>query len=378
MIKLLHTADIHIGSPFKWLGEKGKEQRRQIKRTFSKVVDLAIEEKIDVFLIAGDLFDSNLLSQNEIDYIVSEFRKLQEKRIPACLIGGTHDCLGINSILRRCRFKESLSNVFLLDDETPFKAFEHLGVTIHGKSLDTNKSSKNPLQELGKTDRSRFNVGMIHGSAKIEGKYAQDDWPFPIEMIDKLEGFNYLACGHWHTYYELPTKVIKAAYSGSPEIIAVDQADSGNILIIEISDDGKTKIMPRRVGVKKHNKIELDAEDIFKNDKLKNEIEKHADPNVILEILIKGLVDLGQKRENIVESMNDEYAERLFKLIIRDESHLKISDIKLSDYQENTTIGKFVRSMHEQIALAQNDEEKKVAEDALQYGVALLEGREVL
>ena len=57
-LRLLHTSDVHLGATFKVLGERGREQRRQLEATFARVVTLAIEERVSVLLIAGDLFDS--------------------------------------------------------------------------------------------------------------------------------------------------------------------------------------------------------------------------------------------------------------------------------------------------------------------------------
>ena len=57
-LKLFHTADIHLGSKFNYLGEKASEQRKQLEKSFEGIVENAIKEDSKVFLIAGDLFDS--------------------------------------------------------------------------------------------------------------------------------------------------------------------------------------------------------------------------------------------------------------------------------------------------------------------------------
>ncbi len=59
MIRLLHTADVHLGAKFLSLGDKGAAQREQIRASFKKLISLAIAEDVDVVLIAGDLFDAN-------------------------------------------------------------------------------------------------------------------------------------------------------------------------------------------------------------------------------------------------------------------------------------------------------------------------------
>lgn len=378
MIKLLHTADVHIGAPFKWLGEKGKEQRKQIKKTFSRIIEIAIVEKVDVLLIAGDLFDNNVQTQNEIDFVLSEFKRLEEKGIAVCLIGGTHDYLSANSVLRKCDFANRLRNVFLLDDQRPFTTFDEFSLTVFGQSLDTNKSARNPMENLIRGSLTKFNVGMIHGSAMIPGRYAKDDWPFPHEKIDDMDGVNYLACGHWHSYYQLPTKKVKAAYSGSPELIATDQIESGNVLLVMISDEGTTEVYPKKVGARKVIRVELDAGKAFGNKFIEAEISKLQDPNLILEISIKGLTSLENKKSISIDDIGDKFENGFFKLIIRDNSHINIEEVNLNNYQENVTIGKFVRMMQKKIADTKDEEERKIAEDALQYGIALLEGRVIL
>ena len=60
-VRILHTADVHLDAPFRWLGERGEDQRTQVRRTFEKVCDLA--KAHDLILIAGDLFNSNAVSQ---------------------------------------------------------------------------------------------------------------------------------------------------------------------------------------------------------------------------------------------------------------------------------------------------------------------------
>ena len=41
MLKILHTADIHLDGNFTFLGEKGEIHRKQIQKTFDNIVDLA-------------------------------------------------------------------------------------------------------------------------------------------------------------------------------------------------------------------------------------------------------------------------------------------------------------------------------------------------
>ena len=90
-MKFLHTSDVHIGAKFEMLGDKAREHREQLKKTFSKIVEVAIEEKVNLFLIAGDLFDSNNPSPKNIKFVQEKFSKLTAEKIKICLIPGNHD-----------------------------------------------------------------------------------------------------------------------------------------------------------------------------------------------------------------------------------------------------------------------------------------------
>ena len=53
-VKILHMADLHIGANESFLGEKAVSRRLEALLTFEKAVDLAKEERVQLFLIAGD------------------------------------------------------------------------------------------------------------------------------------------------------------------------------------------------------------------------------------------------------------------------------------------------------------------------------------
>jgi DNA repair exonuclease SbcCD nuclease subunit len=88
MIKILHTADVHLGREFPLLREKGTEHRNQLLKTFERIIDLAINEKVSLLLIAGDLFDTNDVYGITIGKVLAALEKLQGKNIPVCILPG--------------------------------------------------------------------------------------------------------------------------------------------------------------------------------------------------------------------------------------------------------------------------------------------------
>ena len=62
MIRILHTADVHLDSPLKSLALRDPELREQVqtatRSAFTQIVDTAILEAVNALLLSGDLFDS--------------------------------------------------------------------------------------------------------------------------------------------------------------------------------------------------------------------------------------------------------------------------------------------------------------------------------
>ena len=64
-IKVLHCADLHFDTPFKELSKEVSDtSKNELLEVFKKIIDLAIEENIEVLLIAGDVFDNLTVNKN--------------------------------------------------------------------------------------------------------------------------------------------------------------------------------------------------------------------------------------------------------------------------------------------------------------------------
>src|SRR6187551_2814107 len=100
MLRIIHTADVHLGARHDDLGEQAAAQRERQFAAFKATVDLALTEKADVFLIAGDLFDSNVQPRRSVERVAAELRRLVESKIRTVVIPGTHDCYDRASVYR--------------------------------------------------------------------------------------------------------------------------------------------------------------------------------------------------------------------------------------------------------------------------------------
>ncbi len=371
MVRILHTADIHLGAKFSGLGNNGDSQRQQLRTTFKNIVATAIDERVNIVLIAGDLFNANQQSQRNIDLVIEQFNLLGASNIPICLIPGTHDSLDASSIYRRVDFKGKCSNLRIFTDESiSFQEYPNLDLTVYGKPNLSNRSYTSPLKGLKRSTSSKFHVAMAHGSFYIPEKVAEDDHVFTLEEI-KASGMDYLALGHWHRVYGCSEKPL-AWYSGPPEWIP-DQRERGAVLFISLLDSGEVKVEPKQIGLRNYDEIEIDMSEIQDLAMLKARISDGANQNLIRKVTLKGLRDT----ELIAnpEDLEDELRQTFFHLGVTDKSHPRSGEMTASE--ERLIMNEFIKLMKEQIESSEG-EEKDIAGSALQYGIALLDGKEVL
>jgi len=375
VIRLLHTADVHLGARFLSLGDKGAAQRQQIKAAFKNLVSLAIAEHVDIVLIAGDLFDANQQPQANVDLAVEQFALLATANIPVCLIPGTHDCFDSSSIYRKVDFPGKCPNLTLfLDPGWNHREFPTLGLTVYGKPNLSNRSYNSPLEGLTPLTQSRYHVAMAHGSFNIPGQFAEDDYVFTADQIQSSR-MHYLALGHWHSPYACSDKGVLAWYSGSPEVIATDQKQPGSVLLVTLPDSGAAQVEIKETGLRHCDRLEIDLSDVDSLSQLRQQITEGADPNLIRQVVLKGLRD--QHLRPSPEELEADLSDAFFHLSVDDRSHPRVADLPETAYAERVILARFVALMKQHIEPCPAGE-KEIAADALQYGLALLQGEEVV
>ena len=376
MLKILHTADVHLGIKFPGLGNKGDVQRRQIEETFKKIISLAISEKVDILLIAGDLFDSNQQTQKIIDLVIYQFNLLGKNNIPVCLISGNHDCLDATSIYRKINFTNQCPNLTIFtDDKMGYRQYPELKLTVYGKPDLSEKSPVSPLQGLKKMTDSQYHVALAHGSFFIPEKVAHDDHVFTnAEIADS--GMNYIALGHWHNTGKYTSGTVSAYYCGAPEWLDFKQDGLGKIIQVNLADNGTVEVQERMVGLRHSDLLEINMGEIANWQDLENKITYGADVNLARTVTLKGLrSDSLIFNPGSIDELQDSLGTAFFNLRIEDNSVTPVADISQDAYVGKPMIARFIELTKNRIEAATDNEEKKIAEDALQYGVALLENR---
>ena len=162
MLRLLHTADVHLGARHADLGDAAATQRERQFAAFVATVDLAIAERVDLFLVAGDLFDSNVQPRRSVERVAARARPARRRRrIRTVLIPGTHDVYDRSSVYRAYDLaalagsKDGDDLVTVLTPERPWVHLDTLDAVVHGPVFATKRAPHSPLRDLAAREGAR-------------------------------------------------------------------------------------------------------------------------------------------------------------------------------------------------------------------------------
>lgn len=194
MIRILHTADIHLDSPLRSLALRDPELRDRVRtasRTaFTRIVDTALAEDVAALLIAGDLFDGAERSARTAAFLTVQLERLRDRGIRVFYVKGNHDAE--NPLTGEVGLPD---NVHVFDGRGGKVALAD-GVWIHGVSFAGRHAPESLLPKFPAPVPGAINVAMLHTS--LAGAEGHDPYA-PCTVADlAAAGFDYWALGHVH------------------------------------------------------------------------------------------------------------------------------------------------------------------------------------
>ncbi|MEW5815333.1 MAG: hypothetical protein AB1798_08080, partial [Spirochaetota bacterium] len=172
-------------------------------------------------------------------------------------------------------------------------------------------------------DNSLINIGLAHGSLMIEGKYQKDDFPIETNFARKT-GLDYLALGHWHSYFKLDDYTF---YPGTIE--PLEFKDSGFTLHVKIETPG-AKPEVEKLKLSQFSWDQTEAK--LTNDTIENffeSVRKAGGKRVIKKIDLSGFLSLENYRRltSLLSVLEDDF----FKLLIENNVYLEPDDDEIRE-----------------------------------------------
>jgi len=298
MLKFLHTSDWQIGMNARHTGAASPKVREARFRAAERLAQIAVEEEVNFAILAGDTFENHAVSLDEVERaaeILAGFRCV------VYVLPGNHDPVEAGSIWERPLWREH-QNVFILDRAEP----DTIGETVVLPCpLHSRWSSGDPTAWIPAGGyRGCFRIGIAHGT--LEGLPSADRaHPIPADAA-WARRLDYLALGDWHSLriFGDEQRGRRMAYSGTPEPTAFGEHGSGQALIVEIDEPGAPpRLRPVHTASLEWKQLERDILQPGELQRVRQEVERLAGPNVLLELKLKGV--LAPEDEAVLDQLRD-------------------------------------------------------------------------
>lgn len=239
-VKFIHCADLHLDSPFVGLRNLPSRIYEQTKQStfvsFSKIIDTAIEEKVDFIIIAGDIYDGEDRSIRAQLFFREQMERLAQKGIHAFLVYGNHDHLSGN--WTKLDWPTNVHEFPPTVEVIPFITTAGSKIYFYGFSYSKKHVTEHMIDFYVKAGQADFHIGILHGhDSTNQSHYSYA--PFKVnELLEK--DFHYWALGHIHKSQILHTEPT-ILYPGNIQGRHKNESGVKGCYLIEL-DERNTKV----------------------------------------------------------------------------------------------------------------------------------------
>ena len=270
-MKFIHAADIHLDSPLigleRYDGAPIDEVRGATRKALQNLVELAVHEKVDFVLIAGDLYDGDWKDYNTGLFFVSQMAKLRDSGIKVIIVTGNHDAA--SQITKNLRIPDNCRMLSVHKPESV--VFESLGVAIHGQGFSTRAVTDNLVAHYPKARPGLFNIGLLHTS--LNGREGHE--PYAPCTLDELlsRGYGYWALGHVHKR-EIVHQEPWVVFSGNSQGRNARETGEKGCMLVSVSDGILTDIKFISLDIFRWSVIDVDVTGLSEIDSILNTLDK--------------------------------------------------------------------------------------------------------
>ena len=374
-MKILHTGDLHLDSPFATTShEFGEQSKRELRKIFSNIISYAKNNSVDLLLFSGDLFDSGFATRETAALICSQ---LEEAGCPVVIAPGNHDPFDENSIWNKRSFSE---NVHIFDsEELSYFDFEELGARVYGYAFTSQYMRACPI-EGKKAEGANINILCAHGdTASPFSQYC----PITPAQLSAF-GADYAALGHIHTpdaaNEALTQKNISAAYCGCPQGRDFGESGIKGALLVTIEKNGNGTKVDRQFipfSTTKYEDIELKVDGSETMADIVSEVRacianNDYDENTVLRITLCGYTS--PQLVIVCDEVESQCKEHLCLLTVCDKTVPQMSSEELEC--DKGIKGEVYRMLSDTIENGTPDQ-RTDAISALRYALAALGGESI-
>ena len=227
-LKLLHSADWHLDSPFGGFPEHQRQLLKEEQRKIpGKVADLCAREDCDLVLLSGDIFDGEA-SRETLDILKDALGRCG---VPVMIAPGNHDFCAPGSPWLEEKWPQ---NVFVFTGGLESVTIMGLDCRVYGaafRSMDCEAL----LEGFEAQGDEKYCVAVLHGDP------TQKNSPYnPISNAQvRNSSLDYLALGHIHKAGAFRSGNTFCAWPGCPMGRGWDETGEKGVCIVTLDEEVK-------------------------------------------------------------------------------------------------------------------------------------------
>ncbi len=371
-MRLLHLADLHLGwEPTGWPASQASGRRERRDGLLARVVDVALTERPDVVILAGDLFEHFDPPPMLVEYALRQLRRLEAAGIQLVTVPGNHDEITYASSVYRMRGREwpGLLVTRPLVGHAATIRIDQDDLHIYGLAFTGGVTpAAQPLRDFPRLAADGMHVAVFHGTL---GLPASSERSLPLDAgALAAAGYDYVALGHIHRPLRRQLPRGPAVYAGCNEGKGFDDPGVPFLTFVTwAGGEAKVDEVPIAVQAIRTTEVELTLFDAAED--VEDAVAALADADAIQRVRFTGSSNLP---ELDLPAILARHAGSFYHLELDDASAAFAPELLRRWAAEATIRGAFVARMERRMVEAENDEQREILARALRLGVAALRG----
>lgn len=308
-IKIIHTADNHIGISYNTVSQAKAELVKERLESLKRIVEEGNKENANYLVIAGDLFDVPKLNKSRTTEVAKVLKLFKEKVI---IIPGNHDFYmdEADSLWQYFKSIVDTEKIIVLDQYEVF--IDSVGeqeVRFYPAACRTLHSEQNMIGWVANEEKpsDAIHIGIAHGN--VVGLGRDEDGKYFNMREDELSGagVDFWLLGHIHVAY--PTQEIVNTnpgffMSGTHMPDSWKSTNIGNAWVIEVDEAKNVKAKRFQPSKFSYKVIEKELRSIVDIDLVKNELSNCDKKNTAVRLNLTGILI-----DNEIQILDDYFKE---------------------------------------------------------------------
>jgi len=362
--------------PFSSLGsdEKAQLRRSEVESSLDRMARKIQEEKINLLIISGDLFEDKYVRSTTVTKLKNVFSELYETEI--VIAPGNHD-----PITEKSCYKNTFwgNNVHILEDSRKVLHLEKYNTCIYSLGVKNNlRLDYGEILDMN-IPEDRFNLLVFHGT--VDMPFGEDNYNSITSKELLALNMDYVALGHMHCYCKYGNEKTTMINPGSPEPLGFDEEGEHGCVkgVISISEDnGKhAEIQYIPLALRHYHNIQVNISDCTSDAETVERIEEYLrqgrNSRDLYSIALSGFTSRGYSPD--LAYIHGRLAKELFFVKLKNLTSVRLD---YEQFLEDPGIkGAFIRRILDRLDMESSAEKRETLFLAMQYGLQALENERV-